>query len=86
MRSESVKAVARVLKTDTTRWDGDELTALPDFAVVLGLVPDLGRWSIVEKQRLVQIIQAKAGKDEAKYLKLMQTHVRLRKEMIRLGS
>jgi len=86
MRSESVKAVARVLKTDTTRWNGDELTALRDFAVVLGLVPDLGRWSTVEKQQLVQIIQAKAGRDEARYLKLMQRHIRLRKEITRLGS
>ena len=86
MRSESVKAVARILKTDTTRWDSDQLIALRDFAVVLSLVPDLGRWSTVEKQRLVQIIQAKAGKDEARYLKLMQKHQRLRKELIRLGS
>jgi hypothetical protein len=86
MRSESVKAVARILKTDTTRWNGDELTALRDFAVVLCLVPDLGRWSTVEKQQLVQIIQAKAGRDEAGYLKLMQRHIRLRKEIIQMGS
>jgi hypothetical protein len=86
MRSESVKAVARALKIDTAQWNGDELTALRDFAVVLSLVPDLGRWSTVEKQQLVQIIQAKAGKDEARYLRLMQRYSRLRKELIRLGS
>ena len=86
MWSESVKTTARSLKTDTARWDGDQLAALRDFAVVLSLVPNLGRWSTVEKQQLVQIIQAKAGKDEAKYLRLMQKHERLRKEMIRLGS
>ena len=86
LRNESVKTVARTLKTDPARWDGDELTALRDFAVTLSLVPDLGRWSTVEKQQLVKIIQAKAGKDEARYLKLMQKHVRLRKELIRLGS
>jgi len=86
LRNESVKTVARTLKTDPARWDSDELTALRDFAVVLSLVPDLARWSTVEKQRLVQIIQAKAGKDEARYLKLMQNHQRLRQEIIRLGS
>jgi hypothetical protein len=86
MRSESVKAVARALKIDTAQWNGDELTALRDFAVVLSLVPDLGRWSTVEKQQLVQIIHAKAGKDEARYLRLMQRYSRLRKELIRLGS
>jgi hypothetical protein len=86
LRNESVKTVARVLKTDPARWDGDELTALRDFAVTLSLVPDLGRWITIEKQQLVRIIQAKAGKDESSYLKLMQKHARLRKEMIRLGS
>ncbi len=86
LRNESVKTAARTLKTDPARWDGDELTALRDFAVTLSLVPDLGRWSTVEKQQLVQIIQAKAGRDEARYLKLMQKHIRLRKEIIRLGS
>ena len=86
LRNESVKTAARTLKTDPARWDGDELTALRDFAVTLSLVPDLGRWSTVEKQQLVQIIQAKAGRDEARHLKLMQKHIRLRKEIIRLGS
>jgi len=86
MRSGSVKAVARTLKTDTARWNDDQLTALRDFAVVLSLVPDLGGWSTVEKQQLIQIIQAKAGKNEARYLKLMQKHARLRKKIIRLGS
>ena len=86
LRNESVKTVVRTLKTDPARWDSDELTALRDFAVVLSLVPDLGRWSTVEKQQLVQIVQAKAGRDEARYLKLMQKHIRLRKEITRLGS
>jgi hypothetical protein len=50
------------------------------------LVEDLGQWSQSEKQALVQIIRAKAGADESRYLKLMQQHPRLRSAMIKLGS
>jgi hypothetical protein len=86
MREASVSILADVLKTRTNSWREGELTVLRDFAVVLNLVPDLGRWTTVEKQQLVRIIQSKASRDEARYLKLMQKHERLRKEMIRLGS
>jgi hypothetical protein len=43
-------------------------------------------WSDTEKQALVKIIRAKAGADEAGYLKRMQRHSRLRSAMIDLGS
>jgi hypothetical protein len=59
---------------------------LSDFAVVLGLIPDLNRWTETERQAVVRIIRAKAGADEARYLKLMQGHRRLRASMIKLGS
>ena len=70
------------------RWSAHEteLTALRDFAALSSMIRGVGQWTKGEKQQLVQIIQAKAGRDEAKYLKLMQKHARLRKEMIRLGS
>ncbi|MGI8838272.1 MAG: hypothetical protein ACR2H4_16785 [Pyrinomonadaceae bacterium] len=84
-RNEAAKVFARTLKTDTPRWS-DELAALRDFAVTLSLIPDFARWNTDEKQQLVNIIQTKARKDEATYLKLMQKHERLRKELIRLGS
>jgi hypothetical protein len=57
-----------------------------DFALLLALVPDLTLWSRDEKELTVRIIKAKAGMDEAKYLKLMQQHPRLRESVIRLGS
>jgi hypothetical protein len=46
----------------------------------------LSRWSNSEREALVGIIRAKAGADESRYLKLMQKHMRLRREMIKLGS
>jgi hypothetical protein len=53
---------------------------------VLAMIPGLSQWSKLEKAQAVSVIRAKAGPDEAKYLKLMQKHQRLRAEMIRLGS
>jgi hypothetical protein len=86
MRDISVRSLADALEIRTRSWRETELTALRDFAVLSTVIRDLGRWTRGEKQQLVQIIQAKAGRDEAKYLKLMQKHERLRKEIIRLGS
>ena len=86
IRSESVNAVSRVLGISKSQWRGAELTAFSDFAVVLAQISDLNQWSNVEKQQAVRIIQAKAGADEARYLKLMQRHARLRSAMVKLGS
>lgn len=86
IRAGSVEKVARALGIRLREWREVELSVLSDFAVVLDLIPDLNRWSDSEKQAVLRIVQAKAGADEARYLKLMQGHPRLRKEMIKLGS
>jgi hypothetical protein len=86
MRSESVLRLARLLGIGLPDLRQVERAALSDFAVALSLIPDLGRWSAREKQRLADIIRAKTGPDEIRYLKLMQKHSRLRSAMIRLGS
>ncbi|MBA2706015.1 MAG: hypothetical protein H0U60_19430 [Blastocatellia bacterium] len=86
IREASVKSLTEAIGVRTTSWRETELTVLRDFAVLLSMVRDLGHWTTIEKQQLVQIVQAKAGRDEARYLKLMHKHERLRKEMIRLGS
>jgi hypothetical protein len=59
---------------------------LKEFATVLPLIPDLGRWSQKERKALVEIVRAKAGVDERRYLRLMQRHERFRNELIKLGS
>lgn len=84
-RKQSVKAMAGILQTNKGR-SGDLLLEATDFAVTLSVIPGLRKWSADEKQLLVQIIQAKASKDESRYLKLMQKHERLRKEMLQIGS
>jgi hypothetical protein len=81
-----VRDLSRVLGIREDVWREVERTALTNFAVTLSLVKDLARWNQNEKQELLKIIQAKAGKDESQYLKLMQRHARLRKAFLRLGS
>jgi hypothetical protein len=86
IRAASLKNVAQNLGIRLQDWSEVELSALSDFAVVLELIPDLNRWGSTELQAVVEVIRAKAGADEAEYLKLMQRHPRLRREMIELGS
>jgi hypothetical protein len=86
IRSESVKTVTRALGTRMTDWKQSELRALNDLALVLTLIPDLGHWSAEEKRDVMRIVRAKASADEARYLRLMQKHRRLRQAVIKLGS
>ncbi|MCA1600143.1 MAG: hypothetical protein LC776_00385 [Acidobacteria bacterium] len=86
IRDASVQNVSRAGGIRIGNWSEVELSALSDFAVVLDLIPDLNRWTENERQAVVRIIRAKAGADEARYLKLMQGHRRLRAAMIKLGS
>jgi len=60
--------------------------AVADFACALMLIRDLRRWTKEEKRLLTEIIEAKARRAEATYLRLMQRHSRLRSAMIQLGS
>jgi hypothetical protein len=82
----SIKSLAEALGIRASTWRETELTVLRDFAVLTSMVRDLGQWTSAEKRQLVKIIQAKAGRDEARYLKLMQRHGRLRQEVILRGS
>jgi hypothetical protein len=57
-----------------------------DFSLVLLLIPDLNRWSAEEKRDVSRIVRAKSATEEVTYLKLLQKHERLRREIIKLGS
>lgn len=84
-RTEAVNQLSKALKIRANAWPESARPALVDFAVTLSLV-DLKQWSDAEKTALAKVIRAKAGSDESNYLKSMQKHSRLRKEIIRLGS
>ena len=86
IRNASAAYVKRVLNVSTKTWNDHEHTALLNLALPLSMIPDVERWDDSQKQLAAQIIRAKAGKDEARYLKLMQTHAALRRALIRFGS
>ncbi|HEU5459521.1 MAG TPA: hypothetical protein VFU83_03470 [Pyrinomonadaceae bacterium] len=47
---------------------------------------NLKSWSYEDKKLLERVVRAKTSAEETTYLKLMQRHERLRREIIRLGS
>ncbi len=86
MRQITAAKLARALNVEPTRLAQAERNALEDFALVLALVPDFVRWSAKEKAKLAAIIRAKGGSDETGYVRLLQSHPRLRAAMLQMGS
>jgi hypothetical protein len=83
---DSVAEVARVLKTNSSRWTPAAREALENWSLVLVMIPSLRHWTASEKRDALQIIRAQAGPDEMRYLRLTQQHPRLREELLRFGS
>jgi hypothetical protein len=86
MREETTARVATTLGIRSGEVKPTAQSALSDFAVALSVVDNVGSWNRDEKHLLKEIIKAKAGPAESRYLKLMQQHKRLRQAVIRLGS
>ena len=86
IRAASVKLVKRALGLRSDRWREAELNALENLALVLAMIRGIERWSADEKQLAAQIIRAKGRGDEARYLRLIQQHPKLRAGIIELGS
>jgi hypothetical protein len=85
MRQTCVNDVTRDLGVDIQNWKPAEQASFANFALVLSLIPELSSWSESEKKAVVEIVRAKAGSQETKYLRLLQGHSRLRNEIVRLG-
>jgi hypothetical protein len=85
IRSQAVDFVQRALGLRTARWSEDERLTFENLALVFAMVP-LNQWNASEKHLAARIVEAKAAKDEARYLQLMQGHSRLREALVRLGS
>ena len=86
IRDYSTQFVERSLQLNAASWNADEKQAVENFSLMLAMIPNLARWSQSEKALAARIIRAKAGADEALYLKLMQKHAALRDVFIRIGS
>ena len=85
-RQSLVTSVAHALGVKPTGLSVSEHRAFSDLALVLAMIPDLSRWSREEKSAVRQIVRAKAGSDESRYVKLLQSHQKLRDGLRTIGS
>lgn len=85
-RTASIRKVAKALQLDLTTWIGSAYRSLENWSSVIGLIPDLRKWAETEKRDLVAIMRSQSGRNEMRYLRLTQRHVRLRECLLRLGS
>jgi len=86
IRRASATAMSRALGINLSRWSLVERQAFENWSLVLALIPDLSRWAPQEKKDVLKVIRAQAGHNEMRYLRLTRHHLRLRKELLRLGS
>ena len=83
-RDVAARSLARALGAQAPL-GGSERAAFENFAMVATLIPNVARWNASERLGLLEIIRAKTGRDEVRYLDLLRRHERLRTEVRRLG-
>jgi hypothetical protein len=86
IRADSTNFIRRVLGLDPRSLNESGLRAFENLALVLAMIPGIARWNASEKQLAARLILAKAGRDEALYLRLMQKHASMRAAVIEFGS
>ncbi len=80
------RALERALNVNVAGWSRLQRQAFTNFACVLMLVPDVKRWSVGEKELLLETIRAKAATAESGYLRLLQRQPKLQHTFLELGS
>ncbi|MCM3900075.1 MAG: hypothetical protein ND866_00055 [Pyrinomonadaceae bacterium] len=85
-RQALVTSVAHALGVKPTDMSASEQRVFSDLALMLAMIPGLSRWSKEEKSAIKQIIRAKAGTDELRYVRLLQRHQKLRDGLLMIGS
>lgn len=86
LRQALVTSVAHALGVKPTDLSASEHRVFSDLALVLAIIPGLSRWSKEEKSAIKQIVRAKASADEARYVRLLQRHKKLRDGVRTIGS
>ena len=80
--ADAVARVSRMLgATAWRRWSPPEQRAFERFATLVGLIPDLERWPAHDRERLRDVMRAKGGVSEARYLARLDAHRRLRESL-----
>lgn len=85
IRAASGEQVARAVGLRVDATTNVSRRIFEDLALVLALIPDLGRWSPAERESIAGIVRAKIGSDESKYLRELQKQARLRGAILALG-
>ncbi len=85
-RERAETRVAKVLRVRRSSLSARERAAFASLAPVLAEIPDLSRWKSDERRAAVDVVRAKASRDETRCLALLRRHGRLRAALIRLGS
>jgi hypothetical protein len=85
-RARSSARLARILPRVPGLRRDPHTDVFESLAIVLGLVPGLDRWSTADLRALTKILDARSSPSERRYMRLLQGHDRLRKELLRLGS
>jgi hypothetical protein len=86
VRQAFVTSVSNALRVKPTDLSAPAHRVFSDLALVLAMIPDLSRWSKEEKSAIKQIVRAKSGPDELRYVKLLQRHQKLRDSLRTIGS
>ncbi len=86
LRLALVTSVAHALGIKPTDLSVSEHRIFSDLALMLAMIPDLSGWSKEEKSAITPIVRAKAGTDESRYVRLLQSQQKLRDGVRRIGS
>lgn len=86
LRQAFVTSVSHALRVKPKDLSASGHRFFSDLALVLAMIPDLSRWSKEEKSAVKQIVQAKTGTDELRYVKLLQRNQKLRDGLRAIGS
>ncbi len=78
VRDAAARAARALGASGWRSWSEDERTAFERLAVVLDLIPDLAGWPAADRRAMVGLIQAKGGRDELRYIHLLDRHRRFR--------
>src|SRR5262249_27548437 len=79
-----IDAVRRALGVSTARWTNDERAAFERLSLLVALIPDFRRWPLSDRRRLVDLMRAKGGPSEARYVRLLDGHDRFRESLTAL--
>ena len=66
-------------------WSASERESWSRWAPVIGMLPGVGRWSPIERRKLVDVVRAKGGQRESDFVRAFDAHARLRAALRRLA-